>query len=170
MNRIYIFALIFLSFSSYSKEINIPETEIYFDAPNDFMPLTQEEIDQKWIIRKNPPRWALGNENSSTTIAYDYREGDFSNITLPALINYMKINMGKVVAGVEWIKTDVVHISGKEWAFLEMTTSALDTDIHNIILMTKYKKGVLIFNFNSTKSDFIKYESTLRDSIKSIRL
>ncbi|CAA6677571.1 Unannotated [Lentimonas sp. CC4] len=51
-----------------------------------------------------------------------------------------------------------------------MTSNAVDADIYNIMLITGLNGQMLAFNFNSTKSDFPKYENSLRESIKSIKL
>jgi len=51
-----------------------------------------------------------------------------------------------------------------------MTTNAVDTDIYNIMLFTCYKGKMLIFNFNSTREEFKKYEKDLRKSIRTIKI
>ncbi|MDO6708828.1 hypothetical protein [Photobacterium sp. 1_MG-2023] len=115
MSRIVLFVfLIFVSIFSHANKVNIPGTSVVFDVPDDFKPLTQEEINIKWV-RRNPPKWALGNENASTTIAYEYRGNDISKIEMPTLIKYMKDNMSRVVPGVEWKKSEVIDISGQKW-------------------------------------------------------
>jgi len=53
---------------------------------------------------------------------------------------------------------------------MEMTSRAIDQDIHNIVLITSHKGKMLMFNFNSTKNEFPKMESILRDSINTITL
>ena len=57
---------------------------------------------------------------------------------------------------------------GQQWIYLEMSSRAIDTDIHNIMLITPLQGKMLIFNFNSTKAEFPKVEAELRASINSI--
>ena len=53
---------------------------------------------------------------------------------------------------------------------MEMTSNAVDTDIYNIMLLTGVEEKMLVFNFNSTKKDFPKYEAALRKSLNSVKL
>ncbi|KXO08343.1 hypothetical protein AKG98_1942 [Moritella sp. JT01] len=75
-----------------------------------------------------------------------------------------------MIPGVEWKKKEIIELSGKKWVYLEMFSNAIDTEIHNIMLITSYGKEMLIFNFNSAKGEFPKYEDKLRASIQSIQL
>ena len=49
-----------------------------------------------------------------------------------------------------------------------MTSNAIDTDIYNILLCTPYEGKLVLFNFNSTKEDFPKYEESLRKSLGTV--
>ena len=53
---------------------------------------------------------------------------------------------------------------------MEMTSNAVDTDIHNIMMLTGIDGKMLVFNFNSTREDFPRYEEELRKSLNSIEL
>ncbi len=161
--------LIVLSPVSFTKEINISDTGISFVAPNEFQQLSQEAINIKWP-QKNAPKWAVGNESTSTTIAYDLKQIDVSSIPLPELMVSFKTTFDRIVPGIQWKKREIIELSGKSWGYLEMTSSLIDSNIHNIMLVTSYGKEALIFNFNSTKEDFPKYELELRQSMKTIQL
>ncbi len=51
-----------------------------------------------------------------------------------------------------------------------MMSRAVDTDIHNIMLVTPFRGGMLMFNFNSTREEFPRMEGALRRSLESISL
>ncbi|SIQ23107.1 hypothetical protein SAMN05421647_10376 [Marinobacterium stanieri] len=70
----------------------------------------------------------------------------------------------------EWKKQEVIHLSGRDWIYFEVTSNAIDTDIYNIMLVTSYGKEMLLFNFNSTKEDFPQYEKALRNSVNTIKI
>ncbi len=75
-----------------------------------------------------------------------------------------------MIPGIEWKKNEIIEHSGQKWVLMEMTSNAVDTDIYNILLMTGFDGKMLVFNFNSTKKDFPKYEAELRKSLKSVKL
>ena len=154
---------------SHAKDISISDSGISFVVPDEFQFLSQELIDVKWQNR-NAPKWVIGNLSGSTTIAFDLKPNDISSASLPDLMSYFKTTFDRIIPGIQWIKLEIIRLSGKRWVYLEMTSNAIDTDIHNIMLITSHGKEMLIFNFNSTKEDFSKYEPELRKSITTIRL
>lgn len=44
-----------------------------------------------------------------------------------------------------------------------MTSSAIDTDIYNLMIFTGHKSQMWMFNFNSTKEEFKKYVKVFRE-------
>ncbi len=153
----------------FAKEVQVADTGITFQAPDDFGALSQEILDFKWP-HKRAPRWVVGNETGSTTIAYDLKPHDISAAPLEALMGDFTATFERVVPGVEWKKQEVIHLSGRDWIYFEVTSNAIDTDIYNIMLVTSYGKEMLVFNFNSTKEDFPQYEKALRNSVNTIKI
>jgi len=152
-----------------AEEININDTGITFTAPEEFTPLPQLMIDIKFP-KKSPPRWVIGNESASTTIAFDVKPNDISGVSLPELSEYFKGALEQIIPGVEWKKLEIIELAGQEWIYLEMTSSAEDTDIHNMMVVTGIEKEMVLFNFNSTTQEFPKYEAKLRESLQTIKL
>ena len=169
MKTVLAIIMLTLSFAACAKEIQIADSGITFDAPDEFVPLPQEIIDFKWP-NKRAPKWAIGNASGATTIAYDIKPANISDARLPDLMNAFKLTFDRAIPGIQWIKREIIELSGKKWIYLEATSSAIDTDIHNILLATSYGSKMLIFNFNSTKKEFPQYESKLRNSIQTIKL
>lgn len=169
MKLIFTLALLTLSFAGLTKEISISDTGIKFMAPDEFHEIRQEIIDAKWP-QEMAPKWVVGNPEATTTIAYDLKPNDISGAPLPDLMDYFKNTFDSSIPGIVWKTREIIELSGKKWIYLEMTSNAIDTDIYNILLVTSYGKEMLVFNFNSTKEEFPKYEAKLRESIITIRL
>ena len=66
------------------------------------------------------------------------------------------------------IASDVRRIGTREWAYLEVSSAAVDQGIHNIVLMGVYDGRVLMFNFNSTLAEFPTVAKAMRTSMASI--
>jgi len=155
------------SIATFATEIKIPNSHVAFDIPDEFEALSQEIIDLKWPS-KRAPKWVVGNKSASTTIAYDLKPNDISTAPLSELLAYFTGLFDRMIPGIEWKEKKIIELAEKQWIYLEMTSNAVDTDIHNIMLLTSYGKEMLAFNFNSTKDEFVKYEDQLRTSIRSI--
>ena len=151
------------------EKITIPGSTVTLEAPAGFTPLTAAEIAAKFP-RTWPPGYVVGNARRTTSIAYDLKPQPIKDDTLEQGLEVFGTMMGRMVANVVWKRKEIISMAGQRWIFLELTSSAIDTDIYNIMLITPFEGQMLIFNFNSTKEDFAKQEAALRAIVASIRL
>jgi hypothetical protein len=103
-------------------------------------------------------------------VAYDLKPHQIPQDKLDEVQKVFTALFGKIVPIIAWKRNEIIEHEGQKWLFMEMTSEAMDTDIYNMLLVTGFDGQMLVFNFNSTKEEFPKYERMLRDSIKSIRL
>ncbi len=149
--------------------IKVVDTEVTFEAPEGFKPLSKEIIATKWPTNR-APAFAVGTPSGATTVAYDLKPNGIPQEALPEVQKSFTELFERMIPGIAWKKNEIIEHSGQKWLLMEMTSNAVDTDIHNIMLMTGYKGKMLVFNFNSTKEDYLKYEDALRKSLNSVKL
>jgi hypothetical protein len=152
-----------------AETITFEDGAISFEAPQGFKPLSQEIIALKYPS-SSAPKYVIGNDSASTTIAYDIKPHNIPADKLDEARLAFSQMFSRIIPGLQWRENKISEISGRRWGYMEMTSTAVDTDIYNIMIFAGYKGQMLAFNFNSTKQDFPKYEQALRDSIKSIRI
>ena len=152
-----------------AASFTIPGSTVSFEAPDDFTPLTQEEIAKKWL-RAKPPAFVVGNARRTTTIAYDIRNQSVPEDQLEAGLEVFGRLFDRLVAGIVWKKREIAVIGGRRWIYLEMTSNAIDTDIYNILLSTPHEGKLVVFNFNSTKEDFPHVEASLRKAVNTVAI
>jgi len=152
-----------------AESVSVPGTNISFTPPAGFTALTQEELDLKFP-NKNGPKFACGNERRTTTVAYDVRAVAITADALRDGLEPIGESMARVIPGAVWVGKRIERLAGVDWAYFELTSNALDADIHNIILMGPWEGKLVVFNFNATKADFELLEAALRASIKSITI
>ena len=152
-----------------AADFTVPGTSVQFEAPEGFTPLEQHEVDIKFPS-KSAPRHVLGNKRRTTTIAYDLKTVPITAEVLESQLDAIGESMGRVIPGFVSIRREIRAINGVHWGYFEMGSSAVDTDIHNIVLMLPYEGQMVVFNSNATKADFEVLEVKLRSSIASIRV
>jgi hypothetical protein len=144
----------------------LADGNISFLAPLGFTALTPE-----WLAAKYPkggaPRQAVGNARRTTSIAYDLLDQRVPSNDLDALRRSIQESFSQLPK-LKWIASDVRRVGGRDWAYVEFTAAAADQDIHNIILLSVYHDRPLLFNFNSTVTEFPRLEHALRGSMASI--
>ncbi len=152
-----------------AKQIEIDGGNVTFNAPDEFTPLSQELINLKYPSSR-APKYVIGNESGATTIAYDLKDNPIHDDQLEEVREAFTQMFPRMIPGLEWKENKIIELAGRRWGYMEMTSHAIDTDIYNIMLFTGYIDKMLIFNFNSTKEEFKKYEEKLRASLKSIQI
>lgn len=155
------------SASASAETIAVPGNAISFDAPAGFTELTKDQIAQKWV-RGIPPSFVVGNAKRTTTIAYNISNQPVRDGELEVKLQAFEKLFDRAIPGILWKKKEIMAIGGRQWIHLEMTSSAIDTDIYNILLATPYEGKLVLFNFNSTKEDFPRLEASLRKAIGSL--
>ena len=152
-----------------AEPVKVGDTDVTFVPPDGFKPVPQEIIDVKWPSQR-APKFVVGNDDASTTVAYDLKPHVIPQDKLGEVQKSFTQLFGRMIPGLEWKKNEIVEHSGRKWLFMEMTSTAIDTDIHNMMMITGYGNRMLVFNFNSTKEDFPKFEKALRASLASIKI
>jgi hypothetical protein len=161
--------LALLACATSAKDVNLDGGSVTFVVPDDFSELSQAEINAKYPS-VNAPKQVIGTESRATTIAYQLQPQPVKESDLPEVQKAFTQIFDRVIPGIEWKQNAIVDMNAQKWLVMEMTSRAIDQDIHNIVLITPHRGKMLMFNFNSTKKDFPKMERLLRDSIKSITL
>ena len=133
--------------------IRVGNSNVTFVPPKGFKPLSKELIAAKWP-NSRPPAYAVGTPSGGTTVAYDLKPNEIPQDKLHEVKKAFTRSFESRIPGVEWRKNEIIEHSGQKWLVMEMTSRAIDQDIHNIVLITPHKGKMLMFNFNSTKKDF----------------
>lgn len=170
MMRFSWLALMLLACStSWAERVSIPGANASFEPPEGFTALSSEELAIKFPS-ETAPKTVVGDERRKTTVAYEMRKFALTEQELPGLLTAIADAMNRAHPGIQWKKREIVEMAGQKWIWLEMTSTAIDTDIYNIILMTPRNGKALAFALNSTKDLFPIQEAALRKSIASIVL
>lgn len=148
---------------------SIPAAGMSFEAPEGFTALSSAEIDAKYPSKRGPS-FVVGNARRTTTIAFDLKDNKLPPDQLPQVKAAFEQLFDRIVPGIEWKERKLVQMQGQTWIYLEMTSRAADTDIHNLMLVTPRQGRMLVLNFNSTRTEFPAVEAALRKSIDSITL
>lgn len=146
---------------------SLPEAGVSFQAPNGFTKLSAQEIAIKYPASR-APSFVVGDSRRTTSIAFDLKPRALPADRLLEAKAAFESLFDRIIPGIEWQQKKLIEMQGQQWIYLEMTSRAVDTDIHNIMLITSRYGKLLMFNFNSTKEDFPRMERALRRSIRSI--
>ena len=167
LGRVFALATICLASTAWADQVRVPHTSVVFESPKDFTQLSVAEIGAKFP--PGGPGFAVGNERRTTTIAYDFKPVAITDNDVAGILDGLASQLESSIPGLKWVEKKVIQLDGHPCLYLEMTSSAKNANIHNIMLITPQESGLLMLNFNSTLDEFPKVEPVLRTAIASIR-
>jgi hypothetical protein len=168
LSKLAILFLIFLPASAQDR-VSMADGRVSFVPPDGFRAMTEAEIKLKYP-RGNVPQYVYSNEQMNVSIAVTFSPQAVTLEGLPQLKAAMEQVLPRLIPGLNWVTREIVEINGRRWVHFEMTSSAIDTDIHNEMYMTAFDGKMLGFNFNSTAAQHDRYQDALKRSRDTIRV
>ena len=165
--------ILFLSFSIIgveAKEVSLYDRKFVFDLPDGFVLMSDEEVDMKYPFGNTPDNAYFDKKTTTSIVVTVSRKSQLAAEELPEFKDFMAGVLGAAIPQVEWLYNGYTEINGVKWIKFEMTSSAIDTDIHNNVLMTAFNGNPLLLNFNSTKEAYPSMKKVLEKSMSSIQL
>lgn len=152
------------------RRVFLHDRVVSFVPPEGFT-VPSDEVIRRKFPNATTPASVYANERTTTSIAVSYHPSQvLTPEQLPEFKSFMQSNITKQQPGLEWLKSEFVEINGVRWIHFEVLSPALDAEIHNDMYFTSVGQRMLLFNFNSTRSEYPKYEKALARSAASIRV
>ncbi len=162
-------AILVCSISWAGDKLSLYDGRVSVALPDGFSRMSDELASVKYP-RGNRPNHIFADAKTTTSIAVSIAEAKVTPAQLGDFRAFMEKTFERMIPAMRWLKKDFINIGNVRWARLELMSNAVDTDIHNIILITVLDSKPLMFNYNSTKEQFSALESALAKSIDSIRV
>lgn len=152
------------------RTVFLYDRKVSFVPPEGFTPPSDEVVRRKFA-NATTPTTVYANARATTSVAISYHPLQvLTTEQLPEFKSWMKSSLDKQQPGLEWLKNEFLEINGVKWIHFEFLSAAMDAKIHNDMLFTSVDQRMLLFNFNSTHSEYPKYEKELARSRASIRV
>ena len=127
--------LLGFSMATCAVPVSVPGAAARFDAPEGYTPLSQDEISIKFPARRAPAN-IVGNARRTTTIAFELKQDKLAPEQLSEARQVFEQFFERTVPGLVWRDRKLVRLDGQNWIHLEFSSNAVDSDLHNIMLVT----------------------------------
>lgn len=154
--------------SAHSQVSTIIVPGVSIVVPETFKQLSDDDIKLKWFNTRNPPLKAFGNSTGATTISFSIGNLDISRKDYEQFS--LELEKGLASPSNKIFKREIISINGKNWILIETESTAIDTTIHNLLLVTSLRDKMLGVNFNSTVLEFKTYQDRLLKSMKTLKI
>ncbi len=141
---------------------------VQLELPAGFTALNKVEIAQKFA-RGIAPKAVWGNANRTVTVAITDSPAQVEPAQLPEFKTVMEQALPRAIPNLTWLDRRMISVQDRDWIRLELTSSALDTDIHNLMYLTSQRGHMWGVNYNATRDSFAANLSAFDRSLASIR-
>ena len=149
--------------------VALADGRLSFEVPSGFRAWSGEEIGLKYL-NASPPQHVYANETGGVSIAVTFSETVVGMEQLPEMKLALEQTLPRLIPGLQWITREIVGINGRQWVHLEVTSFAIDTDIHNHMYLTSFDGRMLGINMNSTVEEYELIADAFAGSRDSIRV
>ncbi|HEX8456238.1 MAG TPA: hypothetical protein VF656_02865 [Pyrinomonadaceae bacterium] len=153
-----------------TERVHLREGRVSFVPPAGFKPMSKEDIAFKFGRNGGAyaPEFVYSNEQQNVSVAVTFGGSGFRAEQLDELKKFLESHLERSIPGVEWIGREIITREGRRWIHLHLKAEAVDTGIMNDLYGTLFDGQLLMFNFNSTVSQYDKHKESLRKSAETI--
>jgi hypothetical protein len=137
--------------------------------PTDFRVMGDDERVIKYPA-KSGPQTVFTNAAGNFDVTFTRNPGDISALPIDALRARVSHGLHLKQPFAKWHRDEVVEINGRQFARLEFTISAFDTNIRNILLETPADGAVLIIGINMPEANVRQWMPVAAQILDSVRV
>jgi hypothetical protein len=148
---------------------NLLDGKIQMLIPTHFGPMSEELIRVKYP-KEGRPTIVLSNERGTVNIAVNHTSNVMSPKDLDEVHRAFDRMFRNQYPSATWYRSERTTLNGQECFILELLTPAVDTEIHNIIVVSSLESRMLIISTNLTKELVAEWLPITQKMIESIKL
>jgi lipoprotein NlpI len=149
--------------------VELEKGNISFNAPDDFTPMTPDELVVRYPFPENTLE-AIASPDRSATISYTLAPTAVLPGQLNTLRGVMTARLTKMTPTLQWIKKEILTINGTSWAYFEYVSGEADGSVRTMLIATPYRGLLFIMRFNVREEDFDTYSHALVAAMESTQL
>lgn len=132
------------------KPMKVIDGRLSLLIPDGFTVMTDDLLRVKYPT-DNRPTLVYTNENGSVNVAINHTQNRMAMSQLDEARQAMEAAFQKVHPTAKWYEKGPKTINGRDWQTLNLETTAIDTQIRNMMVFTSSDNRMLMTSVNITK-------------------
>lgn len=137
--------------------------------PESFSIMSEDMAKLKYPT-ENRPSLIYTNESASVNIAFRIIDKKTASSDLPIILDVFKKSFDNQYSSLQWFKSAIEKVNGRNVGIMELITPAIDTEIYNFMLFTDLDGKLLVATFNCTIEQMTAWEQISEQIIYSIQV
>jgi len=123
--------------------------KVLYSKPVNFAPMSKEMVDLKYPSL-NQPDEVLSESTGAVSLAFSYTDNKVEVTDFEVFKTILKKSFSNLYPTAQWKRNEIINQNGSTFIVLEFTSTAIDTQIHNIMYGTSVNGRLMLISFNTT--------------------
>ena len=132
--------------------------------------IMSEEIAKLKYPSEQRPTIIFTNEDASINIAFNYTQNEVSDEQISEVVDSIGKSFENLYPSATWYEKKVITIGGKNVGIIELLTSAIDTNIYNLIFFFELDERLMIGTFNCVEKEMEEYKPIAWSIVQSLEI
>lgn len=137
--------------------------------PTGFVIMNTEVAKRKYPSEQRPET-ILTDETGTINLMFQYMEGEVNNTTIENFRNQIFGMMKRVNQGIKEREIGAVEVEGKQIAYVEFSSPAMDGKLYNLMFYMEVKGKPLMCSFNCRTKDMKYWRTVAFEMLQSIEI
>ena len=145
------------------------EAKVSIMVPNTFTIMDPELAAFKYPSEHRPDL-IFSNESGSITLGFNHTRSQVKEDQIENFKDYLIQNLQKMQPSITILEDGIKNINEQPVGYFEFISSALDSDIYNLMFFTELEGRVLLGNFNCLEKDLEQWQGIAKGMLETIRI
>lgn len=149
--------------------LNLLGGKVQLDMPEHLQSMDKKMFDLKYPLENAENTRAYSDGDGTVTLLISPRQDKATQTDLPKY-QQMLNNSFSNNPSIDFKKSEIKQINGRDFIVIEMITPAMDTDVYNLMFVTSLDGKLLIGTFNCTIEKMQEWQPIAEQILSSVKV
>jgi hypothetical protein len=151
------------------KSISVLSGKVKMEVPKELRPMDAEMFELKYPLENPSTTIAYSDEDATVTLLISPRQEKATQADLPKYQQMLYESFGRNPS-IDFKKSEIRKINGRDFIVIEMTTPAADTRVYNLMFVTSSEGRLLMGTFNCTVDKVKEWQPIAEQILSSVKV
>jgi hypothetical protein len=151
------------------KTLSLLQGQVQLEIPSPVNPMGEEMFRLKYPAENQQSTIAYSNEDGTVSLLISPRQDKATQADLPKYQQMLYESFGRNPS-IDFKKSEIRKINGRDFIVLEMVTPAVDTEVYNLMFVTSLEGRLLMGTFNCTVGKLRDWQPLAEQTVSSVKV
>jgi hypothetical protein len=151
------------------KLLQLLSGKVEIHVPLQLRPMSKRMFELKYPYENQNTTIAYSDEDATVSLLISPRQDEATQEELPKYQQMLNYRFGNN-SSIDFKKSEIRKINGREFILIEMITPAVDTEVYNLMFITNSGGKLLMGTFNCTMDKLNKWKPLADQIVASVKV